>query len=96
MNRTSISLAVSDDVKDVSGKYFYNDALKQPDAHALDQEAAARLWHFSEQLVKEYEEGEEKNQRQEDSHLIDQGRQEEEAEEEEHKEEKRHHSTENQ
>ncbi len=54
--RTSVYLAVSDDAKDISGKYFYDDALKQPMAHALDEDAADKLWQFSEQLVKEYEE----------------------------------------
>jgi NAD(P)-dependent dehydrogenase (short-subunit alcohol dehydrogenase family) len=49
--RTSVYLASSPEVADVSGAYFYRCREKQPSAAARDDEAARRLWAASEELV---------------------------------------------
>jgi NAD(P)-dependent dehydrogenase (short-subunit alcohol dehydrogenase family) len=49
--RTSIYLASSPDVADVSGAYFYKCREVQPSTAARDDEAARRLWAVSEELV---------------------------------------------
>jgi len=49
--RTSVYLASSPEVADVSGAYFYRCRQKQPSAVARDDEAARRLWAVSEELV---------------------------------------------
>jgi len=49
--RTSVYLASSPDVAEVSGKYFAKCKVKAPKAAALDIEAAQRLWTVSEELV---------------------------------------------
>jgi NAD(P)-dependent dehydrogenase (short-subunit alcohol dehydrogenase family) len=51
--RTSIYLAASPDVADVTGGYFVKRRQAQPSAAARDEAAAARLWAVSEQLVSE-------------------------------------------
>ena len=49
--RTSVYLASSPDVADVSGRYFVKCKEAEPTAAARDPEAAARLWAASEELV---------------------------------------------
>ena len=48
---TSIYLATSPDVAEVSGRYFANSREKAPAAHATDPAVARRLWQISEELV---------------------------------------------
>lgn len=49
--RTSVYLASSPEVAQVSGKYFVKNKEKQPSAAAQDGAAARRLWEVSEKLV---------------------------------------------
>ncbi|KAJ8308133.1 hypothetical protein KUTeg_013007, partial [Tegillarca granosa] len=49
--QTSIYCAVAEELEHVSGKYFSDCAVKEPDACAKDDEAAKRLWTLSEELV---------------------------------------------
>jgi NAD(P)-dependent dehydrogenase (short-subunit alcohol dehydrogenase family) len=48
---TSIHLASSPDVADVTGEYFIKRKVKQPSAAARDDEASRRLWETSAELV---------------------------------------------
>jgi retinol dehydrogenase-12 len=48
---TSVYLATSPDVADVTGEYFYNCAPKKTARSARDREQARRLWRVSEELV---------------------------------------------
>ncbi|XP_065890833.1 retinol dehydrogenase 13-like [Dysidea avara] len=50
--QTSIHLAVSEDVKEISGEYFSDCKLTAPSKHALDEEAAENLWKRSEEWTK--------------------------------------------
>jgi NAD(P)-dependent dehydrogenase (short-subunit alcohol dehydrogenase family) len=49
--RTSVYLASSPEVADVTGRYFIKCRPREPSAAARDAEAAARLWSVSEELV---------------------------------------------
>jgi NAD(P)-dependent dehydrogenase (short-subunit alcohol dehydrogenase family) len=49
--RTTVYLASSPDVADVSGGYFYKCKPSAPSAVAQDDEAASRLWDASEKLL---------------------------------------------
>jgi NAD(P)-dependent dehydrogenase (short-subunit alcohol dehydrogenase family) len=49
--RTTVYLASSPEVADVSGGYFYKSKPSNPSAVAQDDEAASRLWDASEKLV---------------------------------------------
>jgi NAD(P)-dependent dehydrogenase (short-subunit alcohol dehydrogenase family) len=49
--RTSVFLASSADVADVTGKYFVKGRARKPSASAEDEAAAGRLWAVSEELV---------------------------------------------
>jgi NAD(P)-dependent dehydrogenase (short-subunit alcohol dehydrogenase family) len=49
---TSIYLASSLEVKNVTGKYFVNKMIKEPPKVATDLGAAARLWEISEKLAR--------------------------------------------
>ncbi len=49
--RTSVYLASSPEVAEVSGKYFVKCRERSPSAAARDPEAARRLWEVSEELV---------------------------------------------
>lgn len=42
--QTTIHVAVSEDVKGVTGEYFSDCAVKAPSKYALDEEAAEQLW----------------------------------------------------
>ncbi len=48
---TSVYLASSPEVTDVSGKYFIKNKPREPSKVALDEGAARRLWDVSETLV---------------------------------------------
>jgi NAD(P)-dependent dehydrogenase (short-subunit alcohol dehydrogenase family) len=48
---TSVYLATSPAVADVSGRYFVNSREKRPSAAAQDMDAARRLWTASEALI---------------------------------------------
>lgn len=50
--RTSVYLAASPEVANVTGKYFDDCAAVTASAQALDQQLAQRLWAWSEQAVK--------------------------------------------
>ncbi|KAB0799021.1 hypothetical protein PPYR_07726 [Photinus pyralis] len=49
--QTSIYLAVSDDVQDVTGKYFYNCALSEMPSTAIDSTLNRKVWEKSAELV---------------------------------------------
>jgi len=49
--RTSIHLATSPEVEGLSGRYFAKCREATPAAHAVDPEAAARLWDLTEKRV---------------------------------------------
>jgi NAD(P)-dependent dehydrogenase (short-subunit alcohol dehydrogenase family) len=49
--RTSVYLASSPEVADVTGQYFVKCQARKPSAVAQDDEAARRLWKCSEELV---------------------------------------------
>jgi NAD(P)-dependent dehydrogenase (short-subunit alcohol dehydrogenase family) len=49
--RTSVYLASSPDVADVTGRYFVKCRPRQPRTWALDPDAARRLWTVSEELT---------------------------------------------
>jgi retinol dehydrogenase-14 len=48
---TSIHLASSPDLEQVSGRYFANSKPKRSSKASCDQAAAARLWQVSAELV---------------------------------------------
>lgn len=52
--RTSVYLASSPEVADVSGRYFVKCRPRTPSKAARDDEAAARLWEASEKLLAEH------------------------------------------
>jgi NAD(P)-dependent dehydrogenase (short-subunit alcohol dehydrogenase family) len=49
--KTSVYLASSPDVADVTGRYFVKRRPAEPSPQARDEDAAARLWTLSEQLT---------------------------------------------
>jgi NAD(P)-dependent dehydrogenase (short-subunit alcohol dehydrogenase family) len=49
--RTSVYLASSPDVAGVTGQYFVKCRARKPSAVARDDEAARRLWNYSEELL---------------------------------------------
>ncbi|XP_053603607.1 retinol dehydrogenase 13-like [Plodia interpunctella] len=51
-SQTCIYLAVSPEVREVSGKYFSDCRQKKPSQTSQDEDAARRLWKESERLVK--------------------------------------------
>lgn len=52
---TSVYLAASPEVKDVSGRYFdEHQCLQKPSAIARNEQLARRLWEFSEQAVADF------------------------------------------
>lgn len=48
---TSIYLATSEEVKDITGRYFYRKKLVKSSKQSYDKELAKRLWEVSERLV---------------------------------------------
>lgn len=51
--QTSVYLASSDEVADVTGQYFVKCKPRKPSGRARDDMAARRLWELSEELTKE-------------------------------------------
>ena len=49
--RTSIYLATSPELEDVSGRYFANGKATPSSSASYDEESARRLWKASEQLM---------------------------------------------
>jgi NAD(P)-dependent dehydrogenase (short-subunit alcohol dehydrogenase family) len=49
--RTSIHLCSSEEVAGVTGEYFYKCRPRQPKPWALDEEAAEKLWAYTEQFL---------------------------------------------
>ncbi|MDZ7717005.1 MAG: hypothetical protein U5J95_12400 [Balneolaceae bacterium] len=49
--RTSIYLATSEEVSNISGKYFRNRKETKPASIAFDDELTSELWEISEQLT---------------------------------------------
>jgi retinol dehydrogenase-12 len=49
--RTTLYVATSPEVENVSGRYFVKSQRKQPRKAALNREAARQLWQLSEQLT---------------------------------------------
>lgn len=49
--QTSIYLASSHDVTDISGKYFAYSKLKEPSQSSKDEKTAKRLWEVSEEMT---------------------------------------------
>lgn len=47
--RTTVHVAAAPDLASVTGKYFADSKLARPGPHALDRDAARRLWQISEQ-----------------------------------------------
>jgi hypothetical protein len=52
--RTSVYCAVSSEVDQVSGKYFSSEKEEKTKPYAVDEDTAAALWAYSEQLVKDF------------------------------------------
>ena len=48
---TSIYLSSSDEVSDVSGKYFYNSKISKISSGASNEDDAERLWKISMELT---------------------------------------------
>jgi hypothetical protein len=49
--RTSVHLACSDDVKDITGRFFANCEVKKGSGKARNEEHNRRLWEISEAAV---------------------------------------------
>jgi NAD(P)-dependent dehydrogenase (short-subunit alcohol dehydrogenase family) len=49
--KTSVHLACSDDVKDITGRFFANCEVKKGSAKARNEEHNRRLWEISEEAV---------------------------------------------
>jgi len=52
--RTSVYCAVSPKVEGVTGKYFLDEKERLPKPYALDEDVAAKLWEYSEELTKDF------------------------------------------
>ena len=50
--KTIIHLANSEDVKDITGKYFYKSKIKQPSQYAENKSSADQLWNKSIEMLK--------------------------------------------
>ena len=50
--KTIIHLANSEDVKDITGKYYYKSKIKQPSQYAENKSSAAQLWNKSIEMLK--------------------------------------------
>ena len=50
-SKTSIHLACSDDVKDITGRFFANCEVRKGSAKARNDEHNRRLWDISEEAV---------------------------------------------
>jgi NAD(P)-dependent dehydrogenase (short-subunit alcohol dehydrogenase family) len=52
--KTSIHLACSDEVKDITGKFFANSQVKKGSSKAKNEEHNQRLWELSEDFLKPF------------------------------------------
>ena len=52
--KTSIHLACSDEVKDITGKFFANSQVKKGSSKAKNDEHNVKLWELSEEFVKPF------------------------------------------
>ena len=52
--KTSIHLACSDDVKDITGRFFANSQVKKGSSKARNEKHNQKLWELSEEFVKPY------------------------------------------
>ena len=52
--KTSIHLASSDEVKDITGKFFANSQVKKGSSKAKNEEHNLKLWELSEEFVKPF------------------------------------------
>jgi NAD(P)-dependent dehydrogenase (short-subunit alcohol dehydrogenase family) len=52
--KTSIHLACSDEVKDITGKFFANCEVKKGSSKAKNEEHNQKLWDLSEEFVKPF------------------------------------------
>ena len=52
--KTSIHLACSDDVKDITGKFFANSQVKKGSSKAKNEEQNQKLWDLSEDFLKPF------------------------------------------
>ncbi len=52
--QTSIHCAVDESLQDKSGRYYSDCKEKRLMPHALDEACAVKLWHISEELLKDY------------------------------------------
>ena len=50
--KTIIHLANSEDVKDITGKYYYKSQIKQPSQYAENKSSADQLWNKSIEMLK--------------------------------------------
>ena len=50
--KTIIHLAKSEDVKDITGKYYYKSKIKQPSQYAENKSSADQLWNKSIEILK--------------------------------------------
>ena len=50
--KTIIHLANSEDVKDITGKYYYKSKIKQPSQYAENKNSADQLWNKSIEILK--------------------------------------------
>ena len=50
--KTIIHLANSEDVKDITGKYYYKSKIKQPSQYAENKSSADQLWNKSIEILK--------------------------------------------
>ena len=50
--KTIIHLANSEDVKDITGKYYYKNKIKQPSQYAENKSSADQLWNKSIEMLK--------------------------------------------
>ena len=52
--KTSIHLACSDEVKDITGKFFANSQIKKGSSKAKNEEHNRKLWELSEEFVEKF------------------------------------------
>ena len=52
--KTSIHLACSDEVKDITGKFFANSQVKKGSSKAKNEEHNRKLWEISEDFVEKF------------------------------------------
>lgn len=50
-SRTSVYLALSDEVNDITGKYFVNSSIAEPSGVTDDKESIDKLWEISEDMT---------------------------------------------